>query len=110
MAVLKPDGLARKTMRAIYEAEGIKDPEMNDVKIGEKEYNHIIMESDYNEGYQISADEGDLVFFDYVTYGYGDVVTWSDLEKQKNELEAWAKATAEKNECKYEIRITANYW
>ena len=40
-------------------------------------------ESDYKESYQISAKEGSLVFHDYVTYGYGDVCDWDDLEKRK---------------------------
>jgi hypothetical protein len=75
-----------------------------------KEYNFKVMESDYEEGYQISADEGDLIFFDFVTYGYGEVVTWVDLETQKNELEQWARTASEKYNCSYEIKVTANYW
>jgi len=110
MAVLKPDDLSRKTMREILAGNDVKDSEIDNLKIGEKEYFRIIMESDYDEGYQISADEGDLVFLDMVTYGYGEVITWADLEKQKNALEEWAKAMSEKFHCSYSIQVTANYW
>lgn len=110
MAVLKPDGLSRKTFRSILEENGIQDDELDDLKIADEEYNFIVMESDYHEGYQISADEGDLVFFDMVTYGYGDTIEWSKLEKQKNDIEQWAKDTSQKHNCSYKIVITANYW
>ena len=111
MVALTPDDLSRKTMRSILEANGIKEDDFDDdVKISGKDYHHEIMESDYDESWQISAKEGDLIFFDLVTYGYGDTIKWSDLETQKNELEAWAKEICEKFSCSYEIIITANYW
>ncbi|MGD9157169.1 MAG: hypothetical protein PVG39_02060 [Desulfobacteraceae bacterium] len=108
MAVLKPDDLARKTMREILAEFKVENDD--DIKIGSKDYIWIIMEDDYDEGYQISSDEGDLIFFDLVTYGYGEFINWEKLEKQKQELEIWAKDICEKHNCQYEIRVSANYW
>ena len=80
MCVITPDNLARKTMREI-----VQDNE-EDIKIGEYNYSFFVAESDYKESYQISAKEGSLVFHDYVTYGYGDVCDWDDLEKKKKTI------------------------
>lgn len=109
MSVFTPENTSRKTMKNILEEMGVTDPE-NDVKIAGKDYHHEVMESDYQESWQISANEGDLIFFDLVTYGYGDVIGWTDLEKQKNDLEDWSKTMSEKHHCTYLIKITANYW
>jgi len=108
-AVLTPDGLSRKTMREIMEEYGTGF-EDSYVLVGEKEYNALIMESNYDEGWQISAQEGDLVFFDLVTYGYGERVEWDDLESLKGELEEWAQKTCEAHHCSYRIWVTANHW
>lgn len=108
MASLKPDGLSRKTMRKILvEAYSGQD---GDVMISGIRYHSLIMESNYNEGYQISADEGDLVFFNMVTYGYGENVKWSDLEEQKQLLEEWSSNICNLHDCTYKIYVTANYW
>lgn len=108
MVVLKPDGLSRKTMREILvEAQVGVD---YDIKIGSTEYHHIVMESDYEEGYQISGEEGDLIFFDMVTYGYGEAIIWEKLEQQKQDLEQWAIEICKRHHCNYTISITANYW
>ena len=112
MVLLTPDDLARKTYRAILEENGI-DPDDSmdpDVKIGGQDYNHFVAESDYEDDYQISCREGDLVFFDLVTYGYGEVISWANLEAQKNALEEWAKGICERHKCSYRIEVTANYW
>lgn len=108
MVVLTPDGLARKTMRDILAAHNVEDDD--DIKIGGKDYHHQIMESTYDDSYQISAKEGDLVFFDLVTYGYGEAIAWDKLEEQKRVLDAWAYAICERHHCSYEIRVSANYW
>ena len=107
MAVLTPDDLSRKTMRMIKEKYQVKEVY---IKIGEEDYYYIIMESEYEEGHQISAKEGDLIFFNLVTYGYGDTILWDKIEAQKKELEKWAKETCREFHCSYEIRISANYW
>jgi hypothetical protein len=108
MAVLIPDGLSRKTMRDIL-TEYLADDDGN-IKIGNEEYHSLVMESDYEDSNQIAAKEGDLVFYDLVTYGYGEVIFWGDLEKRKVELEKWAQTVCVKHRCKFDIRVTANYW
>lgn len=108
MVALKPDGLSRKTMREIFlEAQVDVD---HDIKIGSTKYCCIVMESDYEEGNQIAGEEGDLIFFDMVTYGYGKVITWEKLERQKQDLEQWATGICERHHCNYTISVTANYW
>lgn len=119
MAVLTPHGLARITMRAILTelnspgkdvVFGARPREIPEVTIDDDEYHTLIMEDTYDEGFQITAKLGDLVFFNMVTYGYGERVTWRDLERQKIRLEAWAIKACIKHHCDYEIFITANHW
>ncbi len=105
---LNPHGLSRKTMAAIL-AEYGGDPD-DGIQIGDVEYDHRIMESDYDDGMQIAAKEGELVFSDMVTYGYGETIEWEKLEQQKNQLEAWAKEMCQKHQCDYRIFVTANYF
>ena len=113
MAVLTPDGLSRKTMKAILEHESSIEPEVVIVP-GSTDHNDkfraLVMEDDYNESDQIGAPEGSLVFFDLITYGYGESLTWENLETRKDKLEQWAQRTAKEHDCSYEIRISANYW
>lgn len=106
---LTPDNLTRKTLRNILE-ESETDSFGDGVKIGKHEYNSLVMESDYDEGYQISGDEGDIIFFDLVTYGYGETISWRLLEEQKEELEKWVKDICSRYSCTYNIFVTANYW
>ena len=103
MAVITPEGLSRKTFRAIVG----DDEELN---IRGVEYTALVMESDYDEGFQISANEGDLVFFDMVTYGFGKCITWVALDEQRYELEKWARAVCREHKATYVINIAANYW
>lgn len=107
MAVLTPDDVSRRTMRNIREEMQSSNDE---IVINGKKYYTLIMEGDYDDGWQIAAAEGDLIFFDMVTYGYGEVVEWGVLEQQKNVLEEWAKGVSERHQCSYAIRVTANYW
>jgi hypothetical protein len=106
---LKPDGLTRATFRAIQVEMDTSDDDAA-FKIGGKSYNVEIMESDYSEDYQISADEGDIVVFDMVTYGYGAVITWDALDTQKRVLDEWAAGICERHKCTRRIFVTANYW
>ena len=112
LLLLKPDGLTRKTLRTIFEKETTEGlpGDVPDLIIAEKTYHVKVMECDYDEGWQISGDEGDIAIFDLVTYGYGDSVSWIELEKQKNDLEKWAIMARKKYSCTYQIKITANYW
>jgi len=117
LLTLTPDGLVRKTRRGILEENkvykwdepGVIDEE-GQIVIGENKYHQKVMEDDYLEGMQIAAKEGDIIVFDMVTYGYGEVIEWDDLEKQKQELEEWAKFMCDKFHCNYKIFVTANYW
>ena len=84
LLTLTPDDLPRKTWRYIlqeakvfeWENDGVIDEE-GDIKIGDSDYHQMCMKSDYDEGMQISAKEGDIVLLDMVTYGYGDLIEWS---------------------------------
>ena len=108
MAVLTPKGLARQTMAAILGKPYVRDH--HDVEIGGEDYHTLVMEEDYDDGMQISAKEGDLVFYDLVTYGYGEVIAWADLEARKAKLEEWAKNAAQIHACDWRIEVSANYW
>lgn len=113
MVVLTPKGLARQTMKAILQDEIGKDYDResaDQIKIGDQEYYPLVMESDYDEGFQISAKEGDLVFHDHATYGYGVVIAWAELEKRQAALAAWGKRVGEKHNCDYRVDVSANYW
>ena len=108
LLALTPEDLARKTYRAILDDAKVEDDD--DIKIEGTDYHHCVMEEEYNESYQVSAKEGDIVLLDMVTYGYGETIEWVKLEAQKNSLEEWAKSVCEKFHCTYKIFITANYW
>lgn len=112
LLVLTPDGLARKTMRAILEENGVEDrgDMTRDIQIGSADYHHKVMESDYDESWQVSAPEGSLIFFDLVTYGYGEKIDWDTLEKRKIELTEWAKDICQRHHCSFQVYLTANYW
>ncbi len=116
LAVLKPDGLSRKTMRDIIDnnelayrgSDWSKGPP--DIKVAGHIYHAEIMESNFDNNWQISGDSGDLMFFDLVTYGYGEAITWTELSQRQMELEKWAQETCNKHQCTHEIRVSANYW
>ena len=110
LLVLTPDDLARKTYRAILAQLGNSAEEDVSVDIAGNTYHSRVMEDDYYEGAQIGANEGDIVFWDYVTYGYGERIEWAQLEQQKQQLEEWAKGICEQYRCSYKIYVTANYW
>ena len=109
LLVLKPDDLSRKTLRAIRREAG-SDEEDGDIKIGEDSYHIDVMESTYDEDKQIAADEGDIVMWDLVTYGYGERVTWDKLAAQKAALEAWTAGVCERHKCTASFYVSANYW
>lgn len=110
LGVLVPDELTRKTYRAICQEVGANDDDGYPLKIGERTYSLKVMEESYDEDYQISAPEGSIVAHDYLTYGYGETVSWEKVEQAKTELEAWLRGVAERHKCSFSIHITANYW
>jgi hypothetical protein len=107
MLVLTPDGLERRTLREILTANGGDE---DDIKIGNEKYSFLIMQSDYDEEMQIGGKEGDIVFYDLVTYGYGETIDWDVLQEKKEELSAWADRVCPEHHCTYKIAVTANYW
>jgi len=111
LLTLTPANTSRATMRAILsEPEGGTEDTETDVRIGNANYHSVVMESNYDEQWQLSAKEGDLLFFCMITYGYGESIPWGKLESQKLELEEWAKKTCELHNCTYAISVGANYW
>jgi len=110
MCILTPNDLARKTFRTIVGEKEADSGNTAEVTIKGKDYYVEVMEDEYNDDWQISAKEGDIVVFDMVTYGYGDNVEWETLEKQKQDLEVWAKEICERLSCAYKIVVAANYW
>jgi len=108
MVHLKPDGLAHKTYRDILAASGVKDGD--DIDIGGQSYHHRIMEGDYEDGFQVSGDDGDIVLLTFATYGYGERIAWADLVRRTADLTAWAQATCDRFACTYIISVGANYW
>lgn len=106
MLILKPDDLARRTYRSILEEAGRED----DLMIGGERYNILVMESEYDEGHQVSSDEGDIVIFDMVTYGYGERIAWDKLAAQKAALDEWAAGVCQRHKCTAAVYVSANYW
>lgn len=107
---LTPDNLARKTYRAIAEENGI-DEEDPVIEIGEAQYHcGIHDEGGYDKHWQVNLPEGSIFLLDLFTYGYGDKKEWTELEKQKQELETWGRAVCEKHHCSMNIYVSANYW
>jgi hypothetical protein len=109
MSVIKPDGLTRKTLRDIL-AESETPIDDLYITIGGEDYRALVMEEGYDGNYQISADEGDIVLFDFITYGYGETIEWAELENKKADLEQWSIGICERHNCSYKIVVTANYW
>lgn len=131
MAVLTVDQGSRKTERMIFEycqKNGVKtDADDKEIRIPTGERGHVseqwpegypitcnwsvkVMESDYDEGYQISADEGQIVFHTFLTYGYGEKISWERLEAIKNQIEDLLEPMSKPLQFSYEIFIGANYW
>jgi hypothetical protein len=106
LLVLKPDGLARKTYRDIIGEMGGSEY----FNIDGKSYNSQVMEENYDEDHQLSAEEGDILVWDCVTYGYGERISWGDLLSQKESLWIWAQGICERHACSFQIYVTANYW
>lgn len=112
MLTLQPQDLPRKTMRAILTDAGVDpDEESPQVSIGEEEYTVRLMEDSYDENFQISAPVGTIVLHGFLTYGYGDKLSWEKAAAQQAALRVWAQAVCEKHHCTvHEIAIAANYW
>lgn len=108
LLALTPDDLARKTYRAIINE--LANYDEYEIKIGEHDYNHGVMEEGFDAEWQIRLAEGTIYFFDFITYGFGEKIKFDTLLEQKEALEAWAETIGKKYHCTSEIFITANYW
>jgi hypothetical protein len=99
-----------KTLRAII-AEAEEDFESGDITIGADDYMWRALEDDYDDGMQVGGPSGSIIFFDMVTYGYGDTIAWEKLETQQKALREWAEGICERHHCTlHGIFITANYF
>jgi len=106
---LTTDDLPMKTYRKILSYCGVNEDD--DIDIEGKKYHHLVMqEDDYDDGWQIKSHPGRILFFDLVTYGYGDSIDWDVLESQKDELSLWSVTICDKFNCTSRIFVTANYW
>ena len=112
LLVLTPDDLARKTYRAILDEAGIGPDD--GLKLGEQHfgcnYSHKVMETDWDESHQISAPEGSIIFHTYLTYGYGERLTWAQAVAYQEILDKWAQGVCERHRCKAEIFVCADYF
>lgn len=107
---LMPDNLARKTFREIQERYG-KPTDRDYVTVGGEDFSLLIMEADYDEGFQLSAPEGSIVLMDMVTYGRGQTINIERLVALSDALRVWAGPVCEEFKCSItDIRVGANYW
>lgn len=106
---LTPNDLSHKTYNNILNDAGIDND--GELKIGSMSCNHHgVMESEYDENIQLSLPKGSIYIIDLATYGYGEKLTWKELETKKSEFEKWGKDVCEKHHCSMEIFVSANYW
>lgn len=113
MAILQPDDLPMKTLRALREHVGIKGEEdAGEFSVeGQDTWNLTLMEGSYDDGWQIAAPTGSIVVHDFLTYGYGDTIEWEKVVAIVERLKAWCAGLPESLHIgKFEIKITANYW
>lgn len=80
--------------------------EDDELCIGGECYNTCVMEDTYDEDNQISGEEGDLIVFDQVTYGYGEDISWPDLCSRVDALVAWAS----QHHLEHAVSVSSNYW
>lgn len=112
MLTLQPQDLPRKTMRAILAEAGVDpDEESPQIKIGNEDYTVRLMEDSYDESIQLAAPVGTIVLHDFLTYGYGEKLSWENAAQRQAALKAWADDVCEKHHCSiHEIAVAANYW
>lgn len=88
------------------------DPDLNfELRIGERDYTATVFTEDgddYNEHWQINGEAGQVIIHDYITYGYGETITFKALVDRANELMEWAVKHHEA--FSYTLRVGANYW
>lgn len=82
------------------------------VKIGDSDYIGIPFNKDtsYDDDSQISTSAGDIVFYTYATYDYGDTVTLDDLQAMRDEAAKWAEDICVKHHLTAVFAVGANYF
>lgn len=110
MLHLSPNDLPRKTFLEIVRDAG-SDPDDAQVKIDGHDYSVKLMDGDYDEGWQVSGAEGEIVLMSMVTYGYGERISWDDLRTRANALATWAEENMDRYKlASAKVSIGANYW
>lgn len=97
-------------VRTIESTDNVFDIYLSDRPGRQDSWYALLMSTDYNAEYDISADAGNIVLFDFMTMGATEKGSWLYAEQKKNELEAWAKGVCERHGGKFDIVLTANYW
>lgn len=107
-----PDFNARKFFQAppLDDTEGDEDGDDGfEVVISGRSYTATVFdEEEYDDGYQIEGKEGQIVLHEYLTYGYGETVEFSEVVRLVNNLRAWADDRSMIFD--HSVRIGANYW
>lgn len=110
LAVLIPGDLVNTTFRAIVEAFAEPGSARGYVNVGGTSYMIGVMEESYDESMQISAPAGSIVVYQFLTYGYGEVMEWDKVQAQKDALGTWCEDVCPRFKCSSKIYVTANYW
>lgn len=80
------------------------------IKIGNDAYSHeIINGSEFSGKFQLNLPEYVVLLDTYITSRYGDVITFSELESIKKELQDFGEKMSKELKCDYEICIGATY-
>ncbi len=111
LGIITPDDLARKTYRDIC-AEVGADPSDAYFTINDSDKRHYsmtVMESHYDDDSQISAPEGSIVIWTFLTYGYGETISWEEADAERVRVADWLTKICAKHKCTYSIQLTANY-
>ena len=110
-SITPPDTLGDLFGDIVKESETVDDYDTEDtaveIKINGKEYTCASAGADLDFA---RDDDGDVIVYDYMYQGTGSTITWDHLEKQKNELEAWARSVCKRHHCTYSIFVSAHYF
>ena len=78
--------------------------------IGDIVYRSKLMDG-YDESDQIDGEEGQIVLYDLMTYGFGESIAFDEVKRRAEALEAWAAENCPKHKIsKWSVEISANYW
>ena len=127
---LEPDDVPRKTLREMLDEHrkgfdrdsdglirvnehGSNYPRLLDDNvfcIGNIVYRSKLMDG-YDESDQIDGEEGQIVLFDLMTYGYGESIAFDEVKRRAEALNAWAVENCPKHKIsKWSVEVSANFW